>query len=69
MHVQAGITYSVTKSINLLTSHKKLKPHPQARASLGEWLKEQSLFSHLLHGLFNVLNETSEPLKTQIEGT
>ena len=41
----------------------------QARASLGEWLKEQSLFPHLLHGLFTLLNETSSSFKTQIEGT
>ena len=35
---------------------------------MGEWLKEQSLFPHLLHGLFTLLSETSS-LKTQIEGT
>ena len=40
----------------------------QARASLGEWLKEQSLFPHLLHGLFTLLSETSSSFKTQIEG-
>ena len=40
----------------------------QARASLGEWLKELSLFNHLLHGLFKYLSDADSSLKSQLEG-
>jgi len=32
---------------------------PEARGVMGEWLKELSLFDHLLHGLFKFIGETA----------
>ena len=42
--------------------------HPtQTRGALAEWLKELSLFDHLLHGLFKFLNESSKG-PTELKG-
>ena len=43
----------------------------QARGVMGEWLKELSLFDHLLHGLFKFIGETTSVSgrKEELEGT
>ena len=70
-HCIKGCCQTHTCNTTGTTLYISICAHVQARAVISEWLKELTLFDHLLHGLFSFLSDSTILLvkDEMIEGT